>query len=365
MDQAASAASTMETLVGIYGVLRPALLSAYAEFLSETNPLADQPSCRLLRQLQAEETDCSSWGSAALACLSRAEENRATGLSWSHHLQAFFHAAGGLTGPPRADVPLPPARSPLPFAAQPVPLRDARFSGLYDPGTAVDLAFADDSRSAAERNLALLFKRAREMDSPEVLAGVIAESADRAWDQLVPLFRQVWDEARHALLGEVGLEAHGVALCSLPVNVTFSHKLNVFCSARERHAIVYAIEHAMMPPRRGKRYEWEVAKQAGDALSTTFHDFDWADEVFHIRIARDTLSWQFVGGLAEAKRTADAAWQRMTRELETSPLPAADAPADWFETLVKTTLAPKPPSSAPAIDSATSSTPTTSFGRET
>ena len=51
--------------------------------------------------------------------------------------------------------------------------------------------------------------------------------------------------------------------------------------------MLYFIEQGLMP-RTGKRYEWEVGTQSGDALSGMFQDFDWADEVLH---ARRLFSW--------------------------------------------------------------------------
>jgi hypothetical protein len=50
------------------------------------------------------------------------------------------------------------------------------------------------------------------------------------------------------------------------------------------------------PP--GKRQEWEFARDsAHHPLMTTFQDFDWADEVVHVNIARRQLDIWFEGGL--------------------------------------------------------------------
>ena len=102
--------------------------------------------------------------------------------------------------------------------------------------------------------------------------------------------------------------------------------------------LLYAIEQSLMPARRGKRYEWEIARESGDALSTTFLDFDWADEVLHAAIARRTLRARFRGGLAQARRRADALWNRIARALERSPMPADAPPTDWWERFVECAL---------------------------
>ena len=50
------------------------------------------------------------------------------------------------------------------------------------------------------------------------------------------------------------------------------------------------------PP--GKRWEWEFSRDdAKHPLMTTFQDFDWADEVLHVNIARRQLDDWFDGGL--------------------------------------------------------------------
>jgi hypothetical protein len=204
-----------------------------------------------------------------------------------------------------------------------------------------------------------MYKRVREMDVPEVVAGIIAQRWAEArnavrdghavdahnWDYYVQMFRQMWDEARHAMFGETLLEHHGVDWRRLPINVTFSYKLARYCSPVERHILLYAIEQSLMPRTTGKPYEHRVACDSGDALSVLFHDFDWADEVLHVEIARRCLKPELPGGLAEARRRAEALWQRIGEELERDPLPAAsDARSDWWKYYVRkvTGLEPAP-----------------------
>jgi hypothetical protein len=99
--------------------------------------------------------------------------------------------------------------------------------------------------------------------------------------------RQLWDEARHAMMGEVGFASLGV---NWPKNVMINHTwslgLNTQLKPIERHGVLYFIEQGLMP-KTGKRYEWEVGLKSTCALSGTFQDYDWADEVLHARIGRD------------------------------------------------------------------------------
>ena len=54
---------------------------------------------------------------------------------------------------------------------------------------------------ADERNLALLCKRALEMDVPEMMASFITERTNEPWEFYRDYSRQLWDEARHAMMG--------------------------------------------------------------------------------------------------------------------------------------------------------------------
>ena len=56
----------------------------------------------------------------------------------------------------------------------------------------------------------MLFKRLREIDVPEMMASIILETKGKPWGYYRDMSRQLWDEARHAMMGEVGFVALGV-----------------------------------------------------------------------------------------------------------------------------------------------------------
>jgi len=92
------------------------------------------------------------------------------------------------------------------------------------------------------------------------------------------------------MMGTVALEARGVDWRrEIPLNVSFALRLNLHATPVERQMMLYAIEQSLMPGETGKRYEYETAVAAGDALSAQFHDYDWADEVLHAQIGRRVL----------------------------------------------------------------------------
>jgi len=343
--QASGCGDTLELLTAIYGVLRPALLLAMQRYQRETNPLADQPTCRLLKRILVEEREAIAWGEQALRVLQKSSKASELSEHWAAHLRAYLAAASGIEGVAEPQcASLPPRRAEQPFVPEVLPRRDPRFRGLFDTSTPADTIYLDDRRPIEERNLALLFKRLREMDVPEVIAGILAQTPEKPWPYYAEMLRQMWDEARHSLIGQAAFEAHGVEWTRLPINVSFSWKLAKFCTPLERHVLLYAIEQSLMPARRGKRYEWELARASGDALSTMFHDYDWADEVLHASIGRNLLRPEFEGGLEELRRTADRLWEKVAQGLEREPMPQDSPPPDWWQRFAESVLGrPVPP----------------------
>jgi hypothetical protein len=56
----------------------------------------------------------------------------------------------------------------------------------------------------------------------------------------------------------------------------------------------------------GKRADWELAKDAGHPLMTTYQDFDWADEITHVKYGRKWLvKYVFNGDRQAAQKVAD------------------------------------------------------------
>jgi hypothetical protein len=140
--------------------------------------------------------------------------------------------------------------------------------------------------------LVLLFKRFREIDVPEMMASILWETQSKPWAYYADMTRQLWDEARHALMGEVGFVRMGIDWSRLTIRHVWAYYLNTRLTPLARHGVLYTIENGLMP-KTGKRYEWEVAVQANDPLVATFQDYDWADEVLHARIGRDWYVSEF------------------------------------------------------------------------
>jgi hypothetical protein len=286
-----------------------------------------------------EDEEALNWGAHALtALLARDEGARERALAWEAHLRAYLDAAGGIAGDtaPAAPRALPPPRADEPFAPDMRPRRDARFAGLYNVNFPPHLVYNAPGVPADERNLALLCKRTLEMDVPEMMASILVERRDQPWEFYLDYSRQLWDEARHAMMGTVAFEARGVDWTRIPLNVSFALRLNLHATPLERQVMLYGIEQGLMPGDTGKRYEYETAKAAADALSAHFHDYDWADEVLHAQIGRRWVVRQEGIPVAEAIERARAVHERTWAALERYT--SREPQTDWWPAFVREVL---------------------------
>jgi hypothetical protein len=307
-------APTTEALVfGLYAKAVPALREAIEQYVRDTHKLADAPSIRLARFALLELNDIEQFGRQAVESLVE-DQHRAELSDWSALLDACLAAADGLDGV--ADVsgafsPKPPAPhfSKQPYQYDRVPRRDERFQDSYNAGVNPEAFLYDERFSPRDKTLMMFYKRLREIDVPEMMASIIAETPGKPWGYYLEMSRQLWDEARHAMMGEVGFVHLGIDWTKIPINFTWSLNLNSQLTPIERHAVLYFIEQGLMP-RTGKRFEWEVGTKSGDPLSGLFQDFDWADEVLHARIGRDWYVKDFAS-LKESLDYGDRCWTKV------------------------------------------------------
>ncbi|HEY7406832.1 MAG TPA: hypothetical protein VH638_01065 [Gemmatimonadaceae bacterium] len=335
LEELLRAEGTVELLAGLYAVAHPALAAAYRGHIEGTNPLVDHPTVRVLKQALADEEEIIAWGTRALQACTRDPAARSRADAWIAHLAAYLDAAGGIAGEsePRTTPPAPRARER--FVPDMHPRRDARFRGQYNFNFPPHLVYAVPDVPADERNLALLCKRTLEMDVPEMMASFILERADQPWSFYVDYSRQLWDEARHAMMGTVAFEARGIDWSRIPLNVSFALRLNLHATPLERQTMLYGIEQSLMPADTGKRAEKEIAEQSGDVLSAHFHDYDWADEVLHAQIGR---RWARKEGIqpGDAIERAKAIHERTWAELERYR--DRDPQSSWWAEFVRDVL---------------------------
>jgi hypothetical protein len=310
LDEILAAPDTAALLVGLYEHAVPALRDALLRHRDQTNRLVDHPSYRICRFALLEVDEMRDYGTRCIERLVTAER-RAELAAWEGRLEQLLAQAGGLDGSSPAAAGEPArllSAKPRPFDG--VPRRDERFPDPYNMGVHAEAFLYDPKFPPEPKTLMMYYKRLREIDVPEMMASILAETKGKPWDYYVDMTRQLWDEARHAMMGEVGFVRAGVDWGRLVrVNFTWSLALNTQLSPIERHAVLYFIEQGLMP-KTGKRFEWEVGAASGDAFSRMIQDYDWADEVLHAHIGRDWFVRPY-GDAKQAVEYGDRSWSKV------------------------------------------------------
>jgi len=308
-DEVLAAPTTGELLAGIYEKTLPALDAALGTYMTYTNPLSDAPSLRVCRFARLELADMIAFGTKSIGCL--VDTPAREGMQpWLTLLDECLAAAGGLDGASTVhEKTVARHYSVKPYVYDPVPKRDKRFQDLWNQGVNPEAFIYSPNYPARAKALMMLFKRLREIDVPEMMASIIHQTRDKPWTYYRDMSRQLWDEARHAMMGEVGFVALGVDWRKARITHNWSLRLNTECSPMERHAVLYFIEQGLMN-RTGKRYEWELGVESGIPLMATIQDFDWADEVLHAALGREWYIPQF-GDRKQALDYGDACWSKI------------------------------------------------------
>lgn len=321
-------APTTEELIAGYQFAADQIYHDSRYYIGDTHPLTDAPSCRILKFACLETNEMATWATRVSSAL--ADTNGESRLDeWGQYLGSLLGAAGGLTGRiSESGEPIQRRYSRTPFVYDPVPKRDERFTDPWNQGVNAEAFLYDESKPARAKVLMMLYKRIREIDVPEMMASIITQIPGKPWGFYRDMSRQLWDEARHAMMGEVGFVALGVDWTQAKVTWNWSYRLNTECTPQERHGVLFFIEQGLMP-KTGKRYEFEVARDSGFPLAATIQDFDWADEVLHSQIGRTWYVPQFPS-LQEALKYGDAAWSKILSNWTTVKANGLTSHENWW-----------------------------------
>jgi hypothetical protein len=285
MDEAIHCQSNEEVAAFIHR-LHADLLTTYLRYLDETNPLADAPSCDLI----LSQIPLLRGITESLHAFIQIPADQHLGS----RIEKFFSAAGGLDGSKPSSETLPPReRSEKPFEID-------RNSGRPGASAMVWDYLKPPLEDVPDHFVHMLGIRLSEINVAEGLAIVIYESKDKSWEFYYDLSRHLWDELRHSMMGEAAIESVFGDGGAIPMR----EYERVYCMEApplEQYATLgIEIEGGQMRYPVGKRGEWEFCRDAvKNPLMTTFQDYDWADEVLHVNLARRQLTGWFPGDVKE------------------------------------------------------------------
>jgi hypothetical protein len=292
-DEADHLPGTYPFLAAVAQVLKPALQHAYRAYEAATNGLADYPSVRLLRQALEDEEGHLHLLTSVLRSLEPTAEEARLAAEWQESLRAYLAAAGGLDGVAPRQAARAPHASVRPYRIPHQLTRDASLPRVWD-------YVAPPLEEVPAHLDYMMGLRLSEINVAEGLAIVLYETPDRPWSFYLDISRHCWDEMRHSLFGEAGIEGTYGDRGALPMR-DYEGVFAMEAPPLEQYAVLgLEVEGKNMRYPPGKRQEWEFARDmARHPLMTTFQDYDWADEVLHVQIARRQLDTWFEGGLEE------------------------------------------------------------------
>ena len=292
-DEAMYAANTVELLAGLTKVFKPALLEAYQRYINETNGLADYPTVRILKTVIAEVEEGLCLLEAAYHDVVDTLKKEAEAETWSRTLHNLLAAAGGIDGTDEVNHDtLYPVRATAPYLIPKELTRDDTFPRVWD------IIHVENER-VEERLMQMIATRLGETTIAEALGFVLYEIRDQPWEFYADISRHLWDEMRHSVFGEAAAEDIFDERSAMPIRDWESAYL-FRMDPLELYAMLFGVEAGLMKYPPGKREEFEFCRDAArHPLMTTLQDFDWADEVLHVHIARRRLKEWFDGSPEE------------------------------------------------------------------
>ena len=265
------------------------LLQAEVQLEKETDGLVDLPTIRLLRQIRPDLVEINVWGEAVVQAYMDGGWPEQALVDWGKHIESMLHYCGGIPGElhecerPRLRQDVEP-----PFQRKISCARDERFTTFHHTR---DYRHADqlnsNERGEYERErLELIRVQRDEIDAIETFANVLYDLPSAPFDLQFDLARFIWDEARHAEMGQQSLARLGFDPYSVPCGII---GINVRAPLAPELALaqISIFGELNMVGRLRRLSQW--AYQSNDHPTGIGFDFIHADELIHLRRGRAWL----------------------------------------------------------------------------
>jgi hypothetical protein len=318
--------SQINRLAAVYRVLEPHLVSTYVYHAEATDPLADSPTTRLLRQLAGTGQSHVAWGHMVLDSLTDTPEKRKEALEVQADLEARLVACGGVTGKGiethwltfhSAKTTEKTARTrqhrksgaytfakqapslPHPVVEEPFWFSDKRedFKKVYDTE---DEWSIEGFRHKFHQ---LLYG---EVETTDRMGKMIAEYPNLPWEMRMELANQMWDEARHIeIVAKACEEELGATLGYGPWPLVWWWMQNETDPLRRIAVTNGWAESNLMSTLRQWR---EKAEERGYPRIVELADYLQADEMNHVKLVNRWLRDLTEGDLY--KRAEVVEWGR-------------------------------------------------------
>jgi rubrerythrin len=280
-EEAVRADDPDTALAGFYRVLKPAILSAYREYLALTHHLADWPSRHMVEEFITDEE-------RHAAEIEPYLEGVDAG-AWESHLQTALAALGGWLGQdPKSALPgdftwlhkQTAYTHPDTCNRGDFPVCSSVFSEDPEETPIVRQWLEDPKTDARVIRLMVYVWLMMELDAVDYLATVFYDTADAPFDLHFDLARHLWDESRHSAFGFRQLPKLGVDLNTVEHSLDL-YNILVQMTPAERYAMMTMEFEAGSFPTKAK--VMDRVRELNDFEADTLLAFDRNDEQNHVR----------------------------------------------------------------------------------
>lgn len=276
LDHLTRAESDAEFALGVYTVLKPAMIEAYQGYLERADELNDAPSIYQINHILIDEQEQLAAIAPVLAGLP--PDKVAAAQPWVANLRAHLAAIGGLAGDgPRSEAPATPGYADRPPYEVPTrAVRDPRFS----PATVESPT--RPATTQRERQVWYAIDHANEVWAAEVPGAFMWAYRDMPWNFYTDVARWSYDEMRHSLSGVRRLTAWGFETgVDYPmVGDPYHAILEKGGDLRDVLALLYYFEKDAPAHRQKTTRQFRAMD---DMATTQDTDYDWADEAIHLK----------------------------------------------------------------------------------
>src|SRR5215211_7226663 len=297
---------TVGRLTAVYRVLEPHLVSSYVYHADATDPMADTPTVRLLRQLAAMGQSHVAWGQAVLDALTQDPEKRRLALEVQSDIEARLVESGGVTGQGieshwltfhstrEADKPKPRTRRSgrvYRFTKSCPPLEHSIVEEPFwfsDDPKEFEKAYKSEDEWSIEgfrhKFHQLLYG---EVETTDRMGKMLAEFPELPWEMRLELAHQMWDEARHIeIVAKVVEDELGGELGFGPWSLVWWWMQNEDDPFKRLTVTNCWAERDLMRTLRQWRRD---AQEQGLERIADLCDYLQADERMHVRLATDWI----------------------------------------------------------------------------
>lgn len=287
MNELTNTEDTIEQLAGVYWVLRPQLAAAYKQHLLDDDPVANNPTYRILEKAIADHEKFAAWGDQTIRALATGDDlSRAE--AWRDHLLHILDAAGGILG--NGEVkPLPALRDGEDGRRfrKDSPRRDNRFRVGHYVRTEGRAATDVWDKETLKRYFFHMVEG--EIEATECCSRTLYDFNEMPWEFRFQVARQAWDEARHAELSIQTFLEMGGTFDMITVRDTFPLYLGPGINNDLGRRLVHlnqvvegwvTDDFAMMA---------DICRGLGDEKTARLFEYLIADEWGHIKIGADWL----------------------------------------------------------------------------